>query len=139
MPMGFAEYHANQDGGQLRVLVVEDDADSAQTIAELLRLYGHEADIAVDGPTAVLAAESNPPDVILLDIGLPGMDGWQVARLVQEQAVEKTPFLVALTGYRQEADRQRSQAAGIHLHLTKPVDPEQLKALLERFQAVVFG
>ena len=122
----------------LRVLVVEDDADSAETLAVLLRLHGHEVDVAPDGPTALRIAAQNPPDVALLDIGLPGgMDGWEVARRLQEQAAGKTPLLIAITGYGQEEHRRRSKQAGIDLHLLKPVDPEELKKLLARFKTII--
>jgi CheY-like chemotaxis protein len=122
---------------KLRVLVVEDHADSAATLAVLLRLHGHEVDVAPDGPTALRIAAQNPPDVALLDIGLPGMDGFEVARRLQEQAAGKMPLLVAVTGYGQEEHRRRSKQAGIDLHLLKPVDPEELKKLLARFKTII--
>jgi CheY-like chemotaxis protein len=123
---------------KLRVLVVEDDADAADTMAVFLRHHGHDVVVAPDGPTALRIAADHPPDVALLDIGLPGMDGCEVARRLRERAVGKVPLLVAVTGYGQEADRRRSLEAGIHLHLLKPVDPERLKKLIERFKTV-FG
>ena len=122
---------------KLRVLVVEDHADSAETLAVLLRLHGHEVDVAPDGPTALRIAAQNPPDVALLDIGLPGMDGFEVARRLQEQAAGKMPLLVAVTGYGQEEHRRRSKQAGIDLHLLKPVDPEEIKTLLARFKTII--
>jgi CheY-like chemotaxis protein len=122
---------------KLRVLVVEDHADSAETLAVLLRLHGHEVDVAPDGPTALRIAAQNPPDVALLDIGLPGMDGFEVARRLQEQVAGKMPLLVAVTGYGQEEHRRRSKQAGIDLHLLKPVDPEELKQLLARFKTII--
>jgi CheY-like chemotaxis protein len=77
--------------------------------------------------------------VLLLDIGLPGMSGWELARWVTEQPAEKRPLLVAITGYGREEDRRRSEEAGIDLHLVKPVDPDQLLRLLRRFYRVVAG
>jgi two-component system CheB/CheR fusion protein len=76
-------------------------------------------------------------DVVLLDIGLPKMDGWEVAKQIREQCSWKRPLLVAITGYGMDADRVRSDQAGIDLHLVKPVDPEQLKNLLSRFQSII--
>src|SRR5262249_7469533 len=86
--------------------------------------------------------EASPPDVVLLDIGLPGMDGYQVARRIQEEIVPtipKAPLLIAVTGRGSEADRRCSQEAGIDLHLTKPVEPDQLLRLLERFQRIILA
>jgi CheY-like chemotaxis protein len=119
-------------------LLVEDDGDSAETFAVLLRIYGHEVEVAPDGPTALRMAADRPPDVILLDLGLPGgMDGFDVARRLQELKTDKQPLLIAVTGYARDEDRRRSTEAGIHLHLLKPVDGEALNRLLQRFQAVI--
>jgi two-component system CheB/CheR fusion protein len=106
-------------------------------MAFLLRYYGHRVEIALDGPSACQAARNKNPDVVLLDIALPGMDGWQVARHFQESSSEKKPFLIALTGYGSEEDRRRSLEAGIDLHLVKPVDPDYLRRLLARFYRIV--
>ena len=105
----------------------------------MLGREGHEIQVALNGPAAVEAIQVAPPDVVLLDIGLPGMSGWDVARWVTEQPAEKRPLLVALTGYGREEDRQRSEEAGIDLHLVKPVDPADLLRLLKRFYRVVGG
>ena len=118
----------------LRILVVEDHADTAESLALLLRGEGHEIQVAPDGLAAVGAVQFAPPDVLLLDIGLPGMSGWEVARWVTGQPAEKRPLLVAVTGYGREEDRRRSEEAGIDLHLVKPVDPEKLLGLLRRFR-----
>jgi CheY-like chemotaxis protein len=125
-----------QNDPGLQVLVVEDEPDTAASTALLLRLYGHRVQVAHDGPAALRAAQSSPPEVVLLDLGLPGMDGWQVAQRLQEQAAWKKPLLIAVTGYGRRADRLRSQQAGIHLHLVKPVDPDFLRRLLQRFQTL---
>jgi two-component system CheB/CheR fusion protein len=122
---------------KMRVLVVEDDTVVAESLADLLRAEGHEVDLAADGPSAMEAVQSRPPDVVLLDINLPGLDGWQVARRVYEQPAEKRPLLVAVTGRSDESDRHSSERAGIDLHLTKPVDPAQLRRLLSRFRSVI--
>jgi CheY-like chemotaxis protein len=118
-----------REGPSLRVMVVEDDEDATATLGRLLRMYGYEVEVATDGPSACQAIQTSLPDVVLLDIGLPKMDGWEVAKLIREQSV-KRPLMVALTGYGADADRLRSQEAGIDLHLVKPVDPEELHKLL---------
>jgi two-component system CheB/CheR fusion protein len=123
----------------LRILVVEDYADAAGSMEMLLRIWGHEVRSVPDGPSALGAARSDPPDVVLLDLGLPGgMDGWQVAKVLQLQPALKRPFLIAVTGFGQDADRRRSREAGIDLHLVKPVEPDQLRGLLCRFQQLLY-
>jgi two-component system OmpR family response regulator len=131
-------FHGSSDGWRMRVLVVEDNPEAAECIALLLRHTGHDAEVAADGPSALAAMEANAPDVVLLDIGLPGwMDGWEVARRLQDLPTFKRPLMVALTGYGDEDDHRRSEEAGIDLHLTKPVDAGQLEALLSRFRSVI--
>ena len=112
-----------------RVLVVDDSVDSAETLGELLRIWGHDVRLAHDGPGAVAAAREYKPDVILLDIGLPGMDGFAVAQQLKAEGLE-TRMLVALTGYGEQTDKQRTMQAGFHHHLVKPVDPDTLQKLL---------
>src|SRR3954469_13716392 len=119
-------------GQGLRVLVVEDLADASETLAMLLRLEGHDVWVAADGPAALRLAGECDPDVVLLDICLPGFDGWEVARRLRGQPLRKRPLLVAVTGYGRECDQQCSAEAGIDLHLVKPVDPEALLGLLQR-------
>jgi len=112
------------------VLVVDDNVDAAQVLAELLELSGHPVRVAHEGPAAIAEALAFRPEVVLLDIGLPGMDGYEVARrLRQETALEGTR-LVAVTGYGQTTDRLRSQAAGFDHHLVKPVDFADVQRLL---------
>jgi CheY-like chemotaxis protein len=121
----------------LRVLILEDSEDAAWSMALLLRLDGHEVRMASDGPAALEAARDDWPDVVFLDIGLPNMDGWQVAQSIQSIARrpnDKRPLLIAVTGYGREDDRRRSTEAGIDLHLVKPVEPEHLSSLLHRFR-----
>ncbi len=113
-----------------KVLVVYDNRDAAESLALVLRLDGHEVHLAHDGPAALEAFEHQRPDVVFLDIGLPGLNGYQVARRLREQTASEELRLVALTGYGQAEDRRRSREAGFDLHLTKPVDPEQVAALL---------
>jgi DNA-binding response OmpR family regulator len=118
---------------RLRILLVEDDPAEAQNLAHFLTLNGHEVLVAQDGPVAVRAARHCQPDVVLLDIGLPGLDGYQVASQLCRLHAWKRPLLVAITGYGSEDDRRRSEAAGIDLHLVKPVEPHSLENLLRRF------
>ena len=121
----------------LRILVVEDYVDSALSLKLLLRALGHEAEVAYNGPTAVASAKNNEPDVVILDIGLPGMNGWEVAQALQKEATRKRPFFIAVTGFGTDEDKRRSAEAGVDLHLIKPVDPEDLAAVLRRFQRVI--
>jgi CheY-like chemotaxis protein len=114
----------------LRVLVVEDVADAAETLAEMLQLWGHTVATAPDGPGALLLAQEFRPDVVLLDIGLPGMDGYDVAQLLRRSRAADGARLIALTGYGQEQDRERSREAGMDGHLVKPVDPAELQRAL---------
>jgi CheY-like chemotaxis protein len=96
----------------------------------MLSLQGHRVRTAYDGPAALQAAQEELPEVMLLDIGLPGLDGYQVAERLREQALPCRVLLVAVTGYCQEGDRQKSRQAGFHHHLVKPVDPDDLRRLL---------
>jgi two-component system OmpR family response regulator len=128
---------SEQSSKGLRILVVEDHEETAKTTALLLRLYGHEVRVALDGPTALQAAQSGLPDVMVLDIALPGMDGCEVARRIGEWSSWRRPLLIAVAGFGEEAERRRSAEAGIDLHLTKPLDPERLEVLLRRFQTII--
>jgi two-component system CheB/CheR fusion protein len=113
-----------------RILVVDDDKDVAKMLATFLRLEGHEVRVAHSGHKAIEVAQEEPPDVLLLDIGMPGMDGYEVAQRLGALPALKDVLLVALTGYGQEADRRRSEQAGFNGHLVKPVEPGALKQLL---------
>jgi CheY-like chemotaxis protein len=115
---------------RLRVLVVDDNADAAETLAMLLEHWGHDVKLAVDGPTAVETAAAQHPDVVLLDIGLPGMSGYEVAEQIRANAALSDTVLVAMTGYGQAEDKKRSRQAGFTLHLVKPVEPPLLQKLL---------
>jgi DNA-binding response OmpR family regulator len=112
----------------LRILVVEDDGDSATMLTELLRIWGFQARIARNGQTALKAASDERPDVILLDIGLAIIDGWKVAAELTTQQSPR-PFVIAVSGY---AERSSGEC-GVDLQLMNPVDPRRLLALLERF------
>lgn len=113
-----------------RILVVDDNRDSANSLAALLELTGNDAHIAYDGIEAVQAATTLRPDLILLDIGLPKLNGYDAARQIRQQPWGNNIMLVALTGWGQEEDRQRSKQAGFDHHLVKPVDPAALTKLL---------
>ena len=125
-----AEAAADDAKRRLRVLVVDDNADSADSLAMLLQLMGHETDIARDGEQAVVKAASFLPRVILMDIGLPGFDGYEASRRIRAQLPQRDLLLIALTGWGQAADRERSRQAGLDQHLVKPIDPAHLEALL---------
>ena len=113
-----------------RVLLVDDNVDAAQTVAMLLDMSGHQCRMAHDGPSGLDAALAWQPDVVLLDIGLPGLNGYEVARQIRQQPLLKNVVLIALTGYGLEADRQRSQEAGFDHHLVKPADFDEIEKIL---------
>ena len=116
----------------LRVLVVDDNVDHAHSAAILLRAYGHEVREAYSGKATLEAALEFQPHVVLLDIGLPEIDGYEVARRLRHDPRTKDVRLIALTGYGMEADRKRSVDAGFDDHLVKPVDPGKLQELLSK-------
>ena len=122
----------------LRVMVVDDNEDAAQMLGMLLIRSGHEVLTVHDGPSTLTAAQDFRPSIILLDIGLPGMDGFEVARKLRKQAIFKEVVLVAMTGYGQDSDRQRSKAAGFNHHLVKPPDFNKLVQILSTVSAKIF-
>ncbi len=113
-----------------RILVVDDNQDGAKSLAKLLRLFGNEVRIAYDGHEALRLAMEYQPQVVFLDIGLPGMDGLEVCRLLRRQPGLKNTLVIALTGYGQDDDRRRSYEAGFNAHLVKPVDLDTLREML---------
>ncbi len=122
---------AREEVRRRRVLVVDDNADAANSLARLLtRLYGQDVRVSNDGASALEAAEEFRPEVVLLDIGMPEMDGYEVARRLRSRPGFEQTLLVALTGWGQQSDRRRSAEAGFDRHLVKPVDPELLEDLL---------
>ena len=124
---------ARRPGMARRVLVVDDNADAAGMLDLLLRSLGHETRVVHDGIAALRAAEEFRPDIVLLDIGMPGIDGYEVARRLRGLSNVRRMRIVAVTGWGQEADRQRSRDAGFDLHLVKPVDQNELaRALNDR-------
>lgn len=121
---------ASPMSGPLRVLVVDDNVDMAESLAMLLKAAGHEVRTAYDGDKTVQAVLDYRPHAVLLDIGLPGLDGHEVARRIRQQADLQSVILVALTGYGQEADRQASLAAGFNHHLVKPAEFKDVDRIL---------
>jgi CheY-like chemotaxis protein len=117
-----------------RLLLVDDNADALLMLASLLELEGYEVHTASDGRGALDAAERLQPDVVLLDIGLPDINGYEVARLLRAQPALRDILLVAVTGYGQAADRRRSAAAGFDHHLVKPINFNELSPLLARLK-----
>ena len=113
-----------------KVLIIDDNRDAADSLHALLRDYGFSCASALDGPSGLEAVTTFAPDVILLDLGLPGLDGYEVARRIRSLADGARYLIVAVTGYGEERDRQRSARVGFDAHLVKPVDPDQLLALL---------
>jgi CheY-like chemotaxis protein len=116
----------------LRILVVDDNVDAANTLAMLLQASGHRTWVEYDAPRAIERAKQEHPHVLLLDIGLPGMDGYELAQRLRQLPGLRSSVLIAVTGYGQPEDRSRSAAAGFDHHLVKPVDPGQLDTLLSR-------
>jgi CheY-like chemotaxis protein len=112
-----------------RVLVVDDNRDGAMSLGMLLKLLGAEVQVVHDGPSALATLASYRPTVVLLDIGMPGMDGYEVARRIRAQPIGQGVLLIALTGWGQEEDRQRTSQAGFDYHLLKPADIGELKTL----------
>lgn len=114
----------------LRALIIDDDEDTRESMAMLVRMWGHEPYLAEDFVAALEANKKYRPHVVLLDIHLPGKNGWEIARLLREQG-EKGLFLIAVTGFGRAIDQARSREAGFDAHLTKPADPAEVKRLLD--------
>ena len=114
----------------LRILIVDDNRDGANSLAMMLRLLGTETSTAYDGLEGVEVAERVRPDVILLDIGLPKLNGYEACRRIRAQSWGKGITVIAVTGWGQDEDRRRSQNAGFDHHLVKPVDPNALTRVL---------
>lgn len=125
-----SEYRVRAPRPGQRVLVVDDNRDSAATLAMLLRGAGYQTDLAYDGLAAIETAQRFQPHIALLDIGLPGIDGYGLASRLREEDATRHTLLVAVSGYGQPEDRRRSREAGFHHHLVKPVDPQELLDLI---------
>src|SRR5690606_35569965 len=115
---------------RISVLIVDDNRDSAETLAFLLKMEGHEVRTAHDGPEALRLLQGYRPRLILLDLGLPGMSGYEVARRIRSSPDLGEVRLAALTGWGQEEDRRGTREAGFDDHLVKPTDPVEVSALL---------
>lgn len=126
---GAALFHGS-DGRGRKVLVIEDNSDAADTLREILELAGHRVAVAYSGGEGLAKAHEFHPEIILCDLGLPGMDGYEVARALRRDAAMGSTYLVALTGYAQPEDRRRALGAGYDVHLSKPADPSVLEKLL---------
>jgi CheY-like chemotaxis protein len=113
------------------VLIVDDNLDAASSLAMLVEILGHEVRLAADGIEAVEVASEFRPELVLLDIGLPGLSGYDVARRIRDQEWGRGAVLAAVTGWGQEADRHLALAAGCDLHATKPLTLKTLRAILE--------
>lgn len=122
-------------GPGFRVLIVDDSDDAAQMLSIMLRYKGHSTCIALDGLEALRLAEEFRPEVAVLDIGLPGMDGYELAVLLRERPSLRGLKLVAVTGYGQESDRERARRAGFHQHLLKPVTIEMIDRAVRSVRA----
>jgi CheY-like chemotaxis protein/anti-sigma regulatory factor (Ser/Thr protein kinase) len=120
---------------RLRILVVDDNQDAAQSVATFLQIDGHEVRLAGDGMQAIEVATDFAPEVVVLDIGLPSLDGYEVARRLRQLAPTRESLMLALTGYGQKQDRQQAQAAGFDQHFVKPADPAKLRSCIDSWAA----
>jgi CheY-like chemotaxis protein len=116
---------------KVRVLVIEDNADAAESLHLLLEQLGCDSAVASDGATGIAAALETPPDVVFCDIGLPGLDGYAVARRLRAEDWGRRVTLVAVTGYGREEDRRRAELAGFDMHFVKPADPAAITRLFK--------
>jgi CheY-like chemotaxis protein len=123
--------HTAKAGQGQRILVVDDNKDAAKSLALLLTLQGHETQTAADGEEAVQHAVEFNPGVVLLDIGLPKLDGYEACRAIRTLRLGNQPLVIALTGWGQEDDRRRSREAGFDSHVVKPVDCQELLSMIE--------
>src|SRR6478609_6239757 len=126
--------HSDTPASGPRILVVDDNVDAAETMVMMLQLNGHDARSAHDGPSALAEAAAYRPDLVFLDIGLPGMSGYDVARRFRADTALQGAQLVALTGWGTEDDKRKCMEAGFDLHLTKPVDPQDVDAVVARWR-----
>jgi two-component system CheB/CheR fusion protein len=131
-PIGTADQESQPPGAtrKRRIVVVDDNVDAAESLALLLRLEGHDVRVAHDGPAALAAVDAHRPDIVLLDIGMPVMNGYEVAQRLRQQPGLEQLVLVAMTGWGQEEDRRRTKEAGFDHHLVKPAEPDVLNELL---------
>jgi CheY-like chemotaxis protein len=119
-----------------RLLVVDDNVDAAQTLGAILEISGHEVRVAYSGSEGLRIASEWKPEVGVLDIGIPDMDGYELCRAIRQQSVDRQPMLIACTGWGQQEDVQRAHQAGFDHHLVKPVDPDAVLRLLEQAPSI---
>jgi CheY-like chemotaxis protein len=124
---------------RLRILCVDDNRDATDSAVELLRLVGFDARACYDGPEALSAAGDFAPDICLLDLNMPGMDGDELARLLRDQAVDRAMLFIAVTARGDRESRRRTADAGFTLHLVKPVDPHQFIQIIEAIKLIEAG
>ena len=122
---------AAEAGAAWRILIADDSHDNADSLAELLRLSGHEVATAYDGEEALAVAVGFQPRAVLLDLGMPKLDGFETCRRLRAMPSEQGLIIIALTGWGQSADREQTSAAGFDAHLVKPVDPDSVLALID--------
>jgi CheY-like chemotaxis protein len=132
VPAAAFEQTPTSSVASVRILVVDDNRDSADTLGALLQMSGHSVEVAYDGVSSLAAADEFQPEVVLLDIGMPDMDGYAVASRLRRRPGGDDTLLIAITGWGQPADKQRALAAGFDHHLTKPVEHSTLLSLLTR-------
>lgn len=118
--------------GGRRILVADDDQDSAESLAMLFQMMGHDVRSALNGLEAVDVAANFRPDLIVLDIGMPGLNGYEVCRRIRQQPWAQAVVIAALTGWTRDEDKDRSQEAGFDHYLVKPIDPQALTDLVGR-------
>ena len=133
------ERHPRTPAPGRRVLVVDDNVDAAETIAAYLRLEGHETKVVTEGDEVLASAQVFEPQVVVLDIGLPGLDGYQIARQLRRNPQTQETLLIAVTGYGREEDRANAAEAGFDCHFVKPADPVEIQAAIDRGRAAAQG
>jgi PAS domain S-box-containing protein len=126
-PAGAAAAHGS---ASRRILIVDDNRDAAETLAAMLEMAGHEVRVALDGEAGLRLGDAFRPQLVLLDIGLPGMDGYETARRLRERPATREALIIAVSGYGSEADRRRSREAGFDYHLVKPIAPGALESIM---------
>lgn len=119
-----------RNGVHRRILVVEDDADGREAMRVLLETWGHDVAIAANGEDGIRLAVEGRPEIVLLDIGMPGMDGYRVAERIRAGENGDEPFLIAFTGWTREEDRRHAREAGCDTYVMKPIDPDRLRVLI---------
>lgn len=127
------------NGAGMRLLVVEDNRDAADLLAEMMAMMGFQVTVAYTGETALAAMEQDMPDAVLMDIGLPDMNGYEVCRRLRQLPVARQPVAIALTGWGNDSDRDRATEAGFNAHLTKPAEPDRIIVLLHELLAATAG